>query len=117
MSSQEYNDTVNIEELKKIMDHDLEMIQGCFNDFLEEWPAQYNAIKDAVTDQNAAKLNESAHKLKGTLRYLAAEAATQAAASLETAGKENDLSGADIKLNALKKQCQKLVEFIHHFNR
>ncbi len=115
MPSPDNNDAVNIEELKEIMDNDMELIQDCFNDFMEEWPGQYVDIKGAILKKNAKKLDESAHKLKGTLRYLAAEAAATAAWELESAGKDNDLDGADEKLQTLKTQCQKLIAYIEDF--
>ena len=117
MPPPENNDVVNIDELNEIMDNDLELIQDCFNDFIAEWPALYVEIKGAILEKNASKLDESAHKLKGTLRYLASEAAADAAYALETAGKKNDLTGVDEKLATLKTQCQRLINYIHQFNQ
>ncbi len=115
--SENISDVVDLKELKEIMDDDLELIQDCFADFISEWPAQYVEIKGAVLEKKAETLNESAHKLKGTLRYLAAEPAADAALALETAGKGNDLDGVEEKLAHLKNECQKLMEFINNFNQ
>lgn len=117
MSPPQNDDVVNLVELKEIMDDDMELIQDCFNDFIKEWPAQYVEIKGAVLDKNGQKLDESAHKLKGTLRYLAAEDAADAAYALETAGKDNDLTAVDEKLETLKSQCQRLVDYIRNFDQ
>ncbi|MCF6245982.1 MAG: Hpt domain-containing protein [Desulfobacula sp.] len=111
------SEVVDLKELKEIMDDDLELIQDCFADFISEWPVQYVEIKGAVLEKNAQTLDESAHKLKGTLRYLAAESAADAAMVLEAAGKNNDLGGAEEKLDHLKNECQKLIEYIKNFNR
>lgn len=110
------DDVVNLKELKEIMDDDLELIQDCFADFISEWPEQYIEIKGAVMEKNAGKLDEAAHKLKGTLRYLAAEPAAEAAYALEAAGKDNDMAGVEEKLNALENECKKLVDYINQFN-
>ncbi len=109
------NDVVNLKELKEIMDDDMELIQDCFNDFVQDWPSLYVQIKGAVLDKDGKKLNESAHKIKGTLRYLASDAAADAAYALESAGKDNDLDGVDKKLETLKDECQKVVEYINKF--
>ena len=110
------NDPVSIEELKEIMDDDMELIQDCFAEFVREWPLAYVDIKGAILEKNPGKLDESAHRLKGTLRYLAAEPAVEAAHALESAGKGNDMSGIDDKLSSLKNECQKLLDYIKGFN-
>jgi len=111
------NDVVNITELKEIMDDDMELIQDCFADFIKDWPDSYIEINGAVLDKDAQKLDAAAHKLKGTLRYLAAEKAADAAYALEAAGKENDMEGVESKLVTLKSECEKLVAYIHNFNQ
>ncbi len=106
---------LNLDELKEIMDDDMELIQECFSDFLQDWPELYVAIKKAVLEKNAAELDAHAHRLKGTLRYLAAEPAAQAAWILESAGKNNDMDNLDAKLADLKDKCMKLVGYIKQF--
>ncbi|MFH2092507.1 MAG: Hpt domain-containing protein, partial [Pseudomonadota bacterium] len=59
--------------------------------------------------------DECAHKLKGTLRYLAAENAAQAAYELESAGRNKNLEGIDAKLETLKNECQKVIGYIQNF--
>jgi len=116
MSDQDHeNDVINLKELKEIMDDDMELIQDCFNDFAQDWPSLYVQIKGATLDKDDKTLDASAHKLKGTLRYLAADAAADAAYALEYAGKENDMEGIEEKLTTLKDECQKLLEYINKF--
>lgn len=110
------NDVVDIQELKEIMDDDMELIHECFVDFIQDWPEVLAEIESAVSEKNAEKLNAAAHKLKGTLRYLAADPAATAAYSLESAGKENDLKGVEDMLSNLKNECQKLIAFIDSFH-
>ncbi len=109
-------DIVNIEELKEIMDGDMELIKDCFADFVQEFPKAFDEIKTAVIEKDGIKLDGSAHKLKGTLRYLAAEAAADAAYSLEFSGKSNDMKGVEEKLERLNSECGKLLDFINNFN-
>lgn len=110
------NTIVDIEEIKEIMDNDMELIGECFDDFVKEWPVLYVQIKTAVLEKNGQNLDASAHKLKGTLRYLAAEPAALAAYALEEAGKENKMDGLDEKLENLRVECQKVVDYIKDFN-
>ncbi|NOX35215.1 MAG: Hpt domain-containing protein [Deltaproteobacteria bacterium] len=111
------NEVINIKELNEIMDDDTELIHECFVDFIQEWPKLYVEIKGAVLEKDTHKLDESSHKLKGTLRYLAAGAAADAAYALESAGKKNDLEGVEKKLLTLKNECQRLVDYINNFNQ
>ena len=113
--SKKHNMAVDIEEIKEIMDNDMELIQDCFKDFLSEWPGLLGEIQDAITQKDPEKINEAAHKLKGTLKYLAAEPAADAAMTLEAAGKNDDLDNLDEKLLILEKECQRVMDFIKSF--
>lgn len=115
MTAADNDRVVNLEELKEIMDDDMELIQECFADFIKDWPHLYVQIKGAVLEKDAQKLDAAAHKLKGTLRYLAAASAADAAYDVETAGKENNMAGVEDKLTTLKNECQKLVDYIKTF--
>ncbi len=106
---------INLNELKEIMDNDMDLIQDCLADYIQDWPQIYGEIKKAVLEKNSQNLNESAHKLKGILKYLAAQAAADAAFALESAGKGNDLENIDHKLETLEKECQKVTEYIKAF--
>ncbi len=116
MSESNDNSTaVDIKELKEIMDDDMELIEECFTDFVQDWPLLYVQIKTAVMEKNGKGLEETSHKLKGTLRYLAAENAAQAAYALESAGQNNTLDEIDAKLESLKDECQKVIGYIQNF--
>lgn len=109
------NNVVNIDELKEIMDGDMELIRDCFEDFVQDYPEAFDEIKNAVIEKDGSKLDSSAHKLKGTLRYLAAEPAAEAAYALESSGKSNDMNGIEEKLEKLNKECARLLDFIGSF--
>lgn len=108
-------DVINMEELKEIMDGDMDLIKDCFADFVQDYQASFDEIKNAATEKNGPKLDSAAHKLKGTLRYLAAANAADAAYALELSGKSNDMDGIAAKLDLLAKECVKLVEYIQNF--
>ncbi len=109
------NPAIDLNELKEIMDNDMELIQDCFSGFIDELPQIYEDIEKAILEKNAQELDASAHKLKGTLRYLAADAAANAAYDIEAAGKENNLKDLDGKLETLKSECRKVTDYIDDF--
>ncbi len=103
---------INIDELKEIMDNDSELIQECFAEFLIDYPNLIAEVKAAVEAKDFETIDAAAHKLKGTLRYLAAEEAAAAAQAVETAGRGQDLDNIDETMAALEAACQKVILYI-----
>ncbi len=103
---------INLDELKEIMDNDMELIQECFAEFLMDYQELIGDIKTAIDQKDFEAIDNSAHKLKGTLRYLAAEPAASAAQTIEQAGRQQDLEGLDEKLAALESECRKVILYI-----
>lgn len=103
---------IDMEELMEIMDDDKEMLRECVGEFLAWYSEIIGSIREAVESGNDNDLHQSAHKLKSSLKYLAAKPAIDIASALETMGKEKDLSAASHTLNLLEKECERLKEFI-----
>ena len=102
-------------ELNEIMDNDIALIKECFNDFIIEYPQILSDIKKAIKSQDASRLGTSAHKLKGSLKYLAAKPAAEIASQLEYMGKKETLDKSqDIYIN-LETECQKLQVFMEAY--
>ncbi len=59
--------------------------------FVGTIPDRLQALRQAVADEDARQIEKEAHSLKGALGAFSAQAATQAAASLERAGREQRL--------------------------
>lgn len=110
------NGVINMEELNEIMDNDMELIQDCFADFLSDLPVLLGEVQKAILGKNFQGMDESAHKLKGTLKYLAAEPAANAAMAVEKAGRNFDPDDLDEKFSTLEKECQQVAEFIKDFH-
>ncbi|MCD4741387.1 MAG: Hpt domain-containing protein [Desulfobacteraceae bacterium] len=108
---------IDLDELKEIMDNDMELIKECFDEFRKDWPEAFGNVTEAVIAKDASKLDEAAHKLKGTLRYLAAEQAQQAAYDLEVAGKEKSFDDLDVKLALLEKKGIEVINYIEDFEK
>lgn len=106
---------INMDELNEIMDNDSELIQECFAEFLIDYPNLISEVKAAIEQKDYDGIDAAAHKLKGTLRYLAAEKAASAAQAVENMGKQQDIEHEDELLATLETACQEVVLFIDRF--
>ncbi|WDP92695.1 MAG: Hpt domain-containing protein [Desulfobacter sp.] len=106
---------VNMDSLNEIMDNDAELIQECFEDFLADYPGMIGNLKSAAADLDFEEIDNTAHTLKGTLRYLAAEPAAQSALAVETAGRHQDPENLEQKISALEDRCRAVIQYIKEF--
>ncbi len=70
--------------------------------FMEECPRAFAEIQDAVVCRDAAKLENAAHALKGSVANFGARDAVEAAFRLEQMGRANEMSEADGMLHQLE---------------
>ncbi|MCS7025574.1 MAG: Hpt domain-containing protein [Bryobacteraceae bacterium] len=70
--------------------------------FLEEYPAQISAIRNAVSQRDAKAIERTAHSLKGSVGNFAASTAYQSALALEIVGRTGKLEEAEQTLKALE---------------
>jgi len=108
----EQSSPIDMTEALKIMDGDNELLQECLDDFVRDYPELLANIRDAINAGDADSLDKSAHRFKGTLKYLAAGDAADIAYELETMGKEGNLTRAGDRFEDLDKECRKLIKFI-----
>ncbi|MFH2066687.1 MAG: Hpt domain-containing protein [Pseudomonadota bacterium] len=108
----EKTDLIDMEEILEIMDHDTELIQDCFGDFVKEYPGMLKSIAHSIATGNVQGLDSHAHKLKGSLRYLAAAKPADIASKLEQKGKKGDFEGAVRLLEELSDACEQLKTFM-----
>ena len=107
---------INMEELLEIMDNDTELMKECFNNFIEDCPGTLTDIRSAIETSDAPLLAERAHKLKGSMRYLAAVQVADIAYQLEIMGKEGDLERSGETFRILEEQCDKLKDLMLRYN-
>lgn len=69
---------------------------------LEEYPKLLREIREAIAGHRAKDLERGAHSLKGVVANFAAEAARQAAFTLELMGRSGNLTDAPAALTALE---------------
>jgi signal transduction histidine kinase/CheY-like chemotaxis protein len=78
------------------------LVKSLTKSFLADAPKRLAAIRAALAAKNAAKLDTSAHALKGSVAIFGAQAAVTAAKNLEAMGRSRNLSGADAQFRALE---------------
>lgn len=106
---------IDMDELKEIMDDDIELIKECFEDFKHDATEWLASIKQAMIANDAHRLEKAAHKLKGSLKYLAAEKVADIAFQLESMAKRGDLEGAREVYDTLQHKCEDLKTFMDSF--
>lgn len=81
--------------------------------FIEDCPRALAQIQEAVARGDAAKLENAAHALKGSVANFGAREAVEAALHLEQMGRANEMSEAEGMLrkleNALSAVCAELA--------
>ncbi len=84
----------NIEELRARLDGNDELLGELAQLFLDDAPRQIREIRDAQVKSDAARLEFTAHTLKGSASTLGANTLTDYARKLEALGREKHLDGA-----------------------
>ena len=106
---------IDMAEVLEILDGDKELLIECFDEFLSDMPQTLAEIQRAIEQKNASSLDEAAHKLKGSLRYMAATQAADVAYQLEIMGKEQNLELSDDMFKTLSDECEKVKEFMEQY--
>lgn len=106
---------IDMAEVMEILDGDEELLVECFDEILSNMPQTLAEIQNAIKQKNALSLDEAAHKLKGSLRYMAAAQAADVAYQLEIMGKEQNLESADDTFKTLSCECEKVKEFMERY--
>jgi len=102
------NEVLDRAELLSRLEGDEQLLRELIDAFLDESGPLMQQVSDAVTSQDAAGLERTAHKLKGTVSIFGSRTATQAAQGLETMGRERDLRQGEEGWARLKEQMEAL---------
>ena len=111
----EVKEPIDMEEIMEILDGDKELLIECFDEFLSSMSQTLAEIQSAIEQENASNLDESAHRLKGSLKYIAAGTAADVAYQLETLGKQKNLSQANSIFPSLCEECEKVKDFMERY--
>ncbi len=102
---------VNLGDALEVVGDDVELLQAVVEMSLEECPEQVEALREALTGQDAPGVEDAAHRLKGVLGNLGGLIARDVAQRLETMGEEGNLNGGLAALEELEKEMGRVVVF------
>ena len=102
---------LDVEQALERFGDDKEFLKEMIEEFLDYIPAQLEAIRKAVEEQNAEALQAEAHSMKGAAANLAAESVRQAAYDIEMMGREAKLGGIENAFSELSQQLERLRQF------
>lgn len=105
-------DPVNMKIVLEIFSKNQELLKRFFIDFMQNSEGILSDIQSAVEERDGDRIRLNAHKLKGSLKYLAAEKAIACASRLETLGREGHLEQADDAFEDLMAAYQEVRRFI-----
>lgn len=74
---------------------DEELLQELLSAFMSEWPRLAKEIREAISEDDARRLEHAAHSFKGSAGAIAAWPAFDAAQRLELMGRAGDLTAAN----------------------
>jgi HPt (histidine-containing phosphotransfer) domain-containing protein len=98
------------------------LLQEVIDIFLEEAPKHLEALRVAVTQGIAEKVETTAHTLKGELAYLGVPEISKRASQIEEMGRSNNIKGVTGLLSPFEADVRSLFTAIHnakalHWNR
>jgi two-component system, sensor histidine kinase and response regulator len=85
---------VDFERLKEFVGGDAELLAEVVQIFLDDAPVNLESAARGISDANSGAVETSAHRLKGSLSTMGAEAAAETADLLETLARGGALDGA-----------------------
>jgi CheY-like chemotaxis protein len=101
---------VRTDDLLARIDGDRSFLAELLDLFRADYPVQVRKGREAVVRNDATELQRAAHALKGTLKNLAAPAASHLAEELEEMGKSGDIALAAGKMMALEKELANVAK-------
>ena len=97
------------------VDGDRELLQEIVGLFGEECAQMMETIQSAIRKQDALRLRQAAHTLKGEVSNFGVGTAVEAALRLEMMGRDEDLTDADAVYTTLEDALERLIPALHTF--
>lgn len=97
------------------LDGDLRLARELIATYLEESPAMWADLRDALDSGACSELERAAHSLRGALAAVSAPQAVQLADRLETASREGHLSEAPARVAELEAELERLDQALRSF--
>lgn len=108
--------TKNLEEYRKILDMDKEIINDIVCSSLISFPKKLDEIYFAIKSGDTKKVQQHAHGLKGVVGYFGAQSIHNLASELETMEDKTILKDAMVVYQKLKYEVERLCEFFSKDN-
>jgi two-component system sensor histidine kinase/response regulator len=105
----------NREEALSRVEGDGELMSSLVDIFVIEAGPMMEAIRGAVKSAHPIQLENTAHKLKGSVSIFCAEAVLQTASAMEQMGRNLDFSNVTEALAQLEQQMASLRPALQHF--
>ncbi len=90
---------------------EMDFLEELIDMFLGDFEKKYSALKNAVKQKDAARVQELAHSLKGSSANLGLSLLQETFFQLETAGRDRDLFDTEKKIDLLQIQFNKLKTY------
>lgn len=103
------------EKLREMFGEEQEIFFEILGDLIKSIPQMLTDITSSIENKDAKNLEYSAHNLKGVLANFCALNSKELAYDLEKAGKAQDFTGTDEKIDLLKVELKILVSELEHF--
>jgi histidine phosphotransfer protein HptB len=97
---------MNIKELAKTIELDEETYLQLLGLFYERSTADLLKIESALSDGSGQGVADAAHSIKGAAASLAIQDISEQARELEMKGRQNDLSGVEKMISALRQNVE-----------
>jgi CheY-like chemotaxis protein len=108
---------IDPDEIIQRFGEDLELLDEVAGLFIKIFPEQLVTLRDAIASGDAARLEKSAHALKGAISQFTSTGPFETARRLECMGREQRTDDAEGALAALTDQCQQLRQALVGFRK
>jgi two-component system, sensor histidine kinase and response regulator len=102
-------------EILARVDGDTRIVMEVIEMFISDYPVILGRIRDAIASGDARKLEEHAHRLRGTIGHITVTAGYQTAGIIENLGRRHDLDGASRRIASLEMELDQLATSLERF--
>jgi HPt (histidine-containing phosphotransfer) domain-containing protein len=95
------------------VDGDLDLLRDLIAVFAEEFPGMLASMEAAIQFDDAMQLEKAGHKIKGSVLQFSCRSAAAAAQKLEELGRSGTVAGADVWLQTLRLEIDRLTKSLH----
>jgi two-component system, sensor histidine kinase and response regulator len=107
--------SVDWDEALSVVDGDRDLLADVVLAFLEECPALMQSLEAAIRANDSAKVQRTAHTIKGSLKIFGLSATLERMVQLESMGNNNDLDGAAELFDRLRSEIDCLLSELADF--